>query len=438
LFATCIAWLDAADLPKAGLVVEDPDSLRGFEPQMLDRLEMLGYEVTLIRGDDVKNEVFTMDDANALDVMVVSEAISSSDMNKLLGANVPMMNGEGYGWHKMNLAEDGTQGWQDVNSVVDVVSDHPIVANAGLSVGTINYLNEGASTTTAQVSVLAPGAVSLVSTVIDGNDYALVFAIDKGAELAKGAGPAITRSVGFSLPGNQEGPLSDDGWALFDACIEWLNPAPSVPIAQWELDGDATDSVGDNDGTVVGGVSWLAGGGAAFDVNDPNAAVVVADSPELDFGDVDFSIAMWVRYPVVPPEDEHRLLLKGSFSYDPNGDSGSRYVIFNKKGQFRFDIDNGPLNKKSGLSADNDPVITGEWVQIVCVRDAENNQMSLFADGVLLTSGGDNTNGDGTSGDISSGEQMEIGNGMGKTSVAEIADVRIYDVALSAYEIGSL
>ncbi len=211
--------------PIAGLVVEDPDQLMGFEPQMLERLESLGYVVEIIRGDDVKNEVFTMADAEALDVMVVSEAISSSDMNKLVGADVPMMHGEGFGWHKMNLAEEGTQDWQDVIGPANVVNDtHPIVVNAGLNLGTMDFLmHESASTTTAEVSVLAPGAVNLVSMTIADAEYALVFAIDEGAELAKGAGPAVNRIVGFSLPGNQDGVLSDEGWALFDAAIAWLD-----------------------------------------------------------------------------------------------------------------------------------------------------------------------------------------------------------------------
>jgi hypothetical protein len=209
----------------AGLIVENPDQLMGFEPQMLDRLESLGYAVEIIKGDDVKDDVFTVADAEALDVIVVSEAISSSDVNRLAGANVPIMHGEGYGWHKMNYAEDGTQGWQDATGLADVVNDtHPIVVAAGLSLGTMDFLtHESATTTTAEVSVLAPGAVSLVSMLVEGTEYALVFAIDTGAELAKGAGPATNRIVGFSLPGDQEGVLSDAGWALFDAAIDWLD-----------------------------------------------------------------------------------------------------------------------------------------------------------------------------------------------------------------------
>ena len=63
--------------------------------------------------------------------------------------------------------------------------------------------------------------VSLVSMVIDSNDYALVFAIDKGAALAKGAGTTAADVVG----GNESfvaGDMTDDAWALYDAAIAWM------------------------------------------------------------------------------------------------------------------------------------------------------------------------------------------------------------------------
>ena len=66
--------------------------------------------------------------------------------------------------------------------------------------------------------------------MINDIEYAIIFAIEQGAELAKGAGPAPARIVGFSLPGNQDPDLSDDGWALFDAAIRWLDPAPQAGL----------------------------------------------------------------------------------------------------------------------------------------------------------------------------------------------------------------
>ena len=262
----------------AGLIVENPAALEdyGFDAQMKTRLESLGYVVELIKGDDVKSGAFSVADAEAMDVIVVSESISSSDAVPLAGADVPMMNAEGYGWKKMYYAEDGTQGWQFANSPAEVINDtHPIVVDANLALGSYEFLlDPNAETTTAQVSVLAPGAVSLVSMTIDGAEYALVYAIDAGAELAQGKGPAANRIVGFSLPGSVHDDnifdyiFSDFGWALFDAAIRWLDPV--LPVSDGlvlYLDAGQIEGVADGNSVSV----WEDLSGAGNDANQPSA-----------------------------------------------------------------------------------------------------------------------------------------------------------------------
>ena len=67
------------------------------------------------------------------------------------------------------------------------------------------------------------------TTVVDGNDstdYAIVFAIEQGAELDGGA-TAANRIVGFSIPADKPyvaGVMTDEAWALWEAAIDWLNP----------------------------------------------------------------------------------------------------------------------------------------------------------------------------------------------------------------------
>jgi len=214
-------------------------------------------------------------------------------------------------------------------------------------------------------------------------------------------------------------------------------------VAHWSMDDGAgtvvTDSAGSNDGEIVGNVTWIADGAldgaVSYDVTDPNAAILVPHAAELDFGDVDFSISLMVRYPTVPGDAEHQLILKGSFGGDT--ESGSRYVLFNKSGRYRFEIDNGPADVKSGgLSIDNTPVVTGEWVHVVVVRDSVNDLLSMYINGAV-PEGGTSTD---VSGDISSGEDLYIGNSMrsGATSEADIDDVRIFDVALTEDEIAAI
>ncbi len=436
-----------AAAPTAAMVVANTDLVAGFDQAQKDRLESLGYEVTVTTGDDVSDGAFTAADAETFDVLVVSESISSSAANNLIGANVPMMHQESYGWSRHFFTQGLNKVWlNDPDGMMDVVNDvHPIIADAGVSAGPVKFFNNpAASWTTDTVASLVPGAENLAQLTSEGEDYTLIFTIEAGTELAD-ASLAANRIVGFSIPGNESfvaGDMTDEAWALFDAAIAWLDPAPvEIPamVAHWTMDDVSgtvvTDSAGGNDGEIVGNVSWIdgvLGGAVTFDNSDPNAAIVIPHSEVLDFGDVDFSISMMVRYPVVPADAEHQLIMKGSFG---SPDSGSRYTLFNKNGEFRFEIDNGPANVKSGIKIANAPVVTGEWVHVVLVRDAVNDLLSMYIDGVLMTSGAD------SSGDISSGEEMRIGNttvGNGRTCEADIDDVRIFPSALTENEIAAI
>jgi len=219
-------------------------------------------------------------------------------------------------------------------------------------------------------------------------------------------------------------------------------PAPAAPamVAHWPMDNGAgtvaTDVVGGHDGELVGSVSWIDGaldGAVTFDTTDPNSSIYVPDDAELDFGDVDFSISMMVRYPVAPPSAEHEWITKGSYGGDT--EIGSRYAFYHKNTEMRFDIDNGPANIKSSLSVSDAPVVTGEWVHMVAVRDAVNGKMYIYADGVLQ---GELVE---TSGDISSpGEHMYIGNSLRHNAPceADLDDVRIFPSALTEDDIAAI
>jgi hypothetical protein len=212
-----------------------------------------------------------------------------------------------------------------------------------------------------------------------------------------------------------------------------------APVAHWPMDeGEGTvvaDVVGGNDGTMVGldpATAWIEGalgGAVSFDGIDGHN-IAILDSAELDFGDVDFSISLMVRYPSVPTT-EHRLICKGSFS-SPN--TGSRYDLYLKGSELRFEIDNGPANVKSSLKVANEPFVTGEWVHVVAVRDSVNDELLLYADGILQGSAAE------TSGDISSGEDMRIGASTNddSTMMGDIDDVRIFNVALTDADIAAI
>jgi len=245
--------------------------------------------------------------------------------------------------------------------------------------------------------------------------------------------------IGNSPPiyGNNVSPADIDDVRIFSAALTPYQISEIYLVAHWPMDEGAgtvvADVIGGNDGEIVGNVSWIdgaLGGAVTFDVGDPNATIAIPHSAELDFGDDDFSISLLIRYPIVPGTDEHQLIMKGSFG---SPDSGSRYTLFHKGTAMRFEIDNGPANVKSSLSLSDAAFITGEWVNIVVIRDSVNDLLLMYADGVLQGTATD------SSGDISSGEDMRIGNttiGNGRTCEADIDDVRIYAKALSEEEVG--
>ena len=163
-------------------------------------------------------------------MLVVSESIGSSQANNLIGANVPMMHEESYGWSRHFFTQGLQKTWKsDPNGMVDIVNDtHPIIVDANLPLGPVQFFtNPAASWTTDLVDSLVAGAENLAQITSDANDFTIIFAIEAGTELADPNMVAANRVVGFSLPGQAPliaADMTDEAWALFDAAIAWLDP----------------------------------------------------------------------------------------------------------------------------------------------------------------------------------------------------------------------
>jgi len=441
--------------PLAGFIVQltDGELAWGFDQAQYDHLTALGYDVDVISHLDLSDETFTIADANSYDVLVISESPNSNGCDSIIGTSAPMMHQEAFGWDNhffMGRRTNPTIRWLASQTQVEVVNDtHPIMVDAGFSVGKLPWFTLPDMYSTEDVNMMAPGAELLVKA--DTEEAAVVFAFEKGAQLADPNRVAAGRVVCFSIAGNQDGPnfangmidasiMSDEQWALYDAALRWLDPpAVEVPpmVAHWPMDDDVNDVVGDNDGTILGNVSFVEGalGSAAAFAAEPNTAILVPDSPSIDFGDEDFSISMLLRYPVAPADTEEDILMKGTTG---SPGIGSRYVLFTKGGNIRYEIDNGPVNIKSGqLNVPQTPVVTGEWVHLVVVRDSVNDLLSMYADGILIGTGAD------VSGDISSpGEAMRIGGSTMHDLVNQVScyidDVRIFPSALTEAEIAAI
>ena len=219
--------------------------------------------------------------------------------------------------------------------------------------------------------------------------------------------------------------------------LEGDAPVPPM-VAYWPMDeGEGTlvaDVVGGNDGTMVGldpNTAWIADGGVAFD-NVDGHHIEVPHADAIEFGDESLTISLMVRY-TNPPQGDADLWVQKGTSFYPAG-TGCRYQFFQTGGpEVRFTLDDNVT--KTDLKVPNDAFLTGEWVHVVAIRDAANDLMSVYADGILLGTQTDNT------GDISNGEPLWIGefpDGTDSAMSGDIKDVRIYNAALTEDEIASI
>jgi hypothetical protein len=220
------------------------DLSAGFDQAMYDHLTSAGHTVELVSGGDVSGGTFTVADAEAKDILLISESISSSAADNLLGTDVPTLTCEAWGWDNLNFAgpADSAGTWQAGQTTINIESvTHPILTEAGLTAGALTYYTSAIQLPSKEVANLAPGAIVL-ATVSGDASFACHWAIEQGQPLYDNT-PAPKRVVGFGLegsnnPGEVHGDLSDDGWAFFDAAIQWLlEPSSAVPnsVQSWML-----------------------------------------------------------------------------------------------------------------------------------------------------------------------------------------------------------
>ena len=228
----------------AAMIVNPGDLSAGFDQAMHDRLVALGYDVTVVASGDVGGS-FTIDDADARDLLLVSESIGSSSADPLIGTTTPTMHNESYGWDNWFLTTGVNMHWVSGDSVDIVNAAHPIAAMAGVQVGPMTFFSSSASWTTDSVSALAPGAELIAQIDEAGTDVAIIFAVEEGAELV-GGGLAPTRIAGFSVPGNNAYDatvMTDQAWALFDAAIRWLTRSVLPTVAKTPSPADTSADV---------------------------------------------------------------------------------------------------------------------------------------------------------------------------------------------------
>ena len=223
---------------------------------------------------------------------------------------------------------------------------------------------------------------------------------------------------------------------------EWSTPVGALtlesvsvtpPVAYWPLNetsgltihtvSGSAELAGSLEGSTL--PAWSAGRfGNCLAFAADGSRAYVPNYAAIDFADEDFSVSLWAIQPA-SWDGQYELLIKGTIGSGAFPGSGKRYELYRKNDAFRFAIDDD--SDKSQVSVDSDIFCTGEWVHIVAVRDTSADQISLYADGVLVESADDITS------DISQNEPLYLADGVFDNG--SVDDVRIFDYALNQNQV---
>jgi hypothetical protein len=151
-----------------------------------------------------------------------------------------------------------------------------------------------------------------------------------------------------------------------------------TPLAWWKLDeraGEiAADSVGGNDGVIVGDPVWRPSegwSGGALDFDGRRDYIMVDRPKGFDFAPKSFSVCAWV-YPRETRGQWHTIL-----EYDRDGVNRNRFGLWlDVEGRFHFRVGQNTWHSQQSLAPN-------QWCHVAGTYDAETRTMSLYVDGVL-------------------------------------------------------
>ena len=211
----------ATPAPEGILFVVGSTTLNNGDQAIRDRLENQGYNVII-----VNDSASTPADAVGRELVIVSSTVSSSNVGvKFRDVNIPVLTWERYIFDDMDMIgssnDYGTDGNEQEIRIRD--ASHPLAAGYSGYVDVVNgnqdfYWGNPRST------------AAQVATTDNSSTRHTIFGYEKGSTMYNSR-VAPARRVGYYFTNSTPAYLNSDGWALFDAAIEWATtPLPDVPI----------------------------------------------------------------------------------------------------------------------------------------------------------------------------------------------------------------
>ena len=193
-------------------VVGTPAAMSAADTAIVNRLTGLGLAVTVADDDSVQASAASGKSVVLISASVIPDKIGS----KFAGTAVPLVTWEGGLYDDLGMTGSvlGTDLGESVSKkkITILLPSHPIAAGRS---GTIIAVDPGAKLMWGRPS--ASGVI--VAHVGDFPALPAVFAYETGASMVVGAAPA--RRVGLFLNATTAPTLTVDGWAIFDAAVNW-------------------------------------------------------------------------------------------------------------------------------------------------------------------------------------------------------------------------
>ena len=197
----------------AVFVVANSDSPNGSETAVQERLTGMGLDVAMIAEAQINDA-----EAGGADLLLISGTVNSgtafTNMPGLASYELPVINWEPALYDEMGFSAEGGAGMDGVEGKIKIADpDHPMAASLDGEVVVVSSLDR-------RFCYGRPGGdVNIVALSFDNDSNALIFCYEEGAAMYSGNAPA--RRVGYYLLNEVAEFLTDEGWALFDAAVQW-------------------------------------------------------------------------------------------------------------------------------------------------------------------------------------------------------------------------
>ncbi|MBN1782152.1 T9SS type A sorting domain-containing protein [bacterium] len=192
-------------------VVADETALNNAENELTWRLEDMGFDLT-VWGQAASSDEIT----DGMDLVLVSATVSSGtiadNMPGLPDLPVPVINWEPFLYDALGFqaADGGEFSAMDIEIIAD---GHPLAAGLATGVVTVATVEKGISYGTPE------GDAEIIAVNTLDPTQAVLFGYDAGDLMA--AGPAPARRIGHFLLNDVADAMTEEGWALFDASVNW-------------------------------------------------------------------------------------------------------------------------------------------------------------------------------------------------------------------------